>query len=91
MKTIKSSSKICKRYEDGAYLFLQQLLLFSEQFMQRVGLDPFGHELEVGVVLLPQLLYEPRVLFLHVLEGLPRHLHLVEESLFLLRSGKILH
>ena len=49
-----------------------------------VGLDPLGHELKVGVVLLPQLLQEAGVLLLHVLEGLPGHLHLGKEGLFLL-------
>ncbi len=47
-----------------------------------------GHELEVGVVLLLQLLQQSRVLLLHLLEGLAGNLHLVQQSVLLLKVVK---
>lgn len=55
--------------------------------MDLVGLDPLAHQLEVGVVFFSELLHEADVLFLHVLEGLARHVHLTKQSVLFLREG----
>ncbi len=57
-------------------LFDEHVLLLALQLVHLLGLDALRHELEVGVVLLAQLLDQARVLLLHVLERLARHLRI---------------
>lgn len=54
--------------------------------MNLVGLDPLRHQLEVGIVLFPQLLQQPPILLLHVLKSLACHIHLGQQSLLLLQQ-----
>ena len=64
----------------------QLLLLLLQQLVDLVGLDALAHQLEVGVVLLAELLHQTDVLLLHVLEGLARHVHLAQQRVLLLRG-----
>lgn len=70
----------------GQNLISQLLLLFLQKFMDLIGLDALWHELEVGIVLFPQLLHQANVLLLHVLEGLARHVHFGEQCLLFLKE-----
>ena len=72
-------------------LLHEHLLLLPGHPEDLVGLDAVRHELEVGVVLLAELLQQPRVLLLHVLERLARHLHLRHQGLLLLLVIRHLH
>jgi len=73
---------------EGEDLVRQLLLLLLQQLVDLVGFDPLAHQLEVGVVLLPQLLQQAAVLLLHVLEGLARDIHLAEQGFLLLKGQR---
>lgn len=72
----------------GEDLVGQLFLLLLQQLVDLVGFDSLAHQLEVGVVLLPQLLQQAAVLFLHVLEGLAGHVHLAQKSFLLLPESR---
>ena len=48
-----------------------------------------GHKFEVGIVLLPELLQQSHVLFLHVFKRLPSHFHLAQHCLLLLQFATV--
>lgn len=66
----------------------QLLLLFFQQLVDLVGFDSLAHQFEVGVVLLPELLQQAAVLFLHVLKSLASHVHLTQKSFLLLSDSR---
>lgn len=66
------------------YLIFENVFLFASQLVQLVGFYPLSHQLEVGIVFLPELLDQTRVLLLHVFKRLARHFHLVQQRLLLL-------
>lgn len=61
-------------------------LFLLQELVDLVGLDPLAHQFEVGVVFFAELLHEADILFLHVLEGLARHVHLAQQRVFLLKG-----
>lgn len=68
-------------------LVCQLLLFLFQQLMDLVGLDTFWHQLEVGIILLPQLLHQADVLLLHVFKGLACDIHFWKQGLFLLQKN----
>lgn len=80
-KRLSAVTDLCLQRQN---LVGQLLLLLPQQLVYLVGLDALAHQLEVGIVLLSQLLHQSAVLLLHVLKSLTCDVHLAEQSFLLL-------